>query len=121
MTGFNARIAVAGAMLAAIGIAFGAFGAHGLRAMLDAQRLGWWETGVQYQMWNAIGLVALAASRRAMGRAALAIGLGTLLFSGSLYVMALTGQSWLGMVAPVGGLAMIAGWVMAAIGFARRA
>ena len=113
------RIAAAGALLAAAGVALGAFGAHGLRATLSAEALGWWNTAVQYQMWSALGLLALGlvlagASARRLGLAAALIGVGALIFSGSLYALALTGARWLGMVTPVGGLAMIAGWSLAA-------
>lgn len=102
---------LAGALLGATGVALGAFGAHGLRATLGARELGWWETAVQYQMWHALALLALAALRLPRPSVpGLLIGLGTLVFSGSLYVMALTGALWLGMVTPIGGLAMIAGW-----------
>jgi uncharacterized membrane protein YgdD (TMEM256/DUF423 family) len=65
-------------------------------------------------MWSAIGLVALGASSRRMGLAAALIAMGALIFSGSLYVLALTGARWLGMVTPLGGLLMIAGWALAA-------
>lgn len=108
-------ILAAGAALAALGIALGAFGAHGLRAVLGPAELGWWHTAVQYQMWNAIGLVALAAAapRRVP---AMLIGAGTILFSGSLYIMALTGARWLGMVTPLGGALMIAGWGLVLFG-----
>lgn len=108
-------LAAAGALLAAIGIALGAFGAHGLRASLSPDALGWWQIAVQYQMWNAVGLVALGAFGGARPLApALLIGAGTLLFSGTLYAMALTGMRWLGAVTPIGGLLMIAGWLFAA-------
>jgi uncharacterized membrane protein YgdD (TMEM256/DUF423 family) len=110
----GSRIAAAGALLAAVGVALGAFGAHGLRATLSAEALGWWSTAVQYQMWSALGLVALGASARRLGLAAALIGIGALIFSGSLYALALTGARWLGMVTPVGGLLMIAGWSLAA-------
>lgn len=115
----GARIAAAGALLAAAGIGLGAFGAHGLERMLDARALGWWHTAVQYQMWNAIGLVALGALPRRLGTPALLIAGGTLVFSGSLYLLALTGARWLGMVTPAGGLLMIVGWVLAAWRMAR--
>lgn len=116
---FAGRVALVGALLAAIGIALGAFGAHALERMLEPRALGWWQTGVQYQMWNAVGLVALAALPRRLGLAALLIGAGTLVFSGSLYAMALSDARWLGMVTPVGGLLMIAGWALAAWRIAR--
>ena len=101
-----------GCLLAAVGIAFGA---HGLRAVLGADALGWWQTAVQYQMWNAIGLVALAAvPANRLGLAAVLIAAGAIVFSGSLYIMALTDLRWLGAVTPIGGLLMIAGWILAA-------
>jgi uncharacterized membrane protein YgdD (TMEM256/DUF423 family) len=108
------RIAAAGALVAALGIALGAFGAHGLERTLEPRALGWWHTAVQYQMWNALGLVALGALPRRLERAAALVGGGTLIFSGSLYAMALTDARWLGMVTPVGGVLMIAGWLLAA-------
>ena len=104
----------AGTLLAALGVALGAFGAHALKARLDAQALGWWETAVQYQMWHAIGLIALAAFPLPRLRLAAALlTLGTLIFAGSLYAMALTGIRWLGAITPIGGTLMIAGWVVA--------
>ena len=109
------RILLTGSLLAALGVALGAFGAHGLRDMLDPAALGWWQTAVQWHMWHAIGLVALAAAPwPRLGRAAALLAIGTLGFSGSLYLMALTGARWLGMVTPLGGVLMIAGWAMVA-------
>jgi len=106
---------IAGALLAALGVTFGAFGAHGLREMLTPQALGWWETAVQYQMWHAIGLVAIgAAGLRGSRLPVLLIALGTLIFSGSLYAMALGAPRWFGAITPLGGLGMIAGWVLLA-------
>jgi uncharacterized membrane protein YgdD (TMEM256/DUF423 family) len=110
-----------GALLAALGIFLGALGTHGLRAVLTPDALGWWQTGVQWQMWQAIGLVAIGAARLPGTRLSVwLLALGTLIFSGSLYVMALTGARWLGMVTPVGGVLMIAGWVCFALGLRRR-
>lgn len=114
-------ILTAGAVLAALGVAFGAFGAHALRDSLDPIRLGWWNTAVQYQMWHAIGLVAIAAlplGGRSIPAALLASG--TVIFSGTLYVMALTGIRWLGAVTPIGGVLMIAGWAALAWAALRR-
>jgi len=109
------RILLAGAILAALGVALGAFGAHALRDTLSAQRLGWWQTGVQYQMWHAVALVALAAvPLPRIGPAVVLLSAGTVLFSGSLYAMALTDVRGLGILTPVGGLLMIAGWVLLA-------
>lgn len=110
-----------GALLAALGVLFGAFGTHGLRAVLSPEALGWWQTGVQYQMWQALGLVAIGAARLPGTRLSVwLLALGTLIFSGSLYVMALTGARWLGMVTPVGGVLMIAGWVCLSLKLLRR-
>lgn len=108
------QILIAGALLAGLGVALGAFGAHGLRAMLDAAALGWWQTAVQYQMWHAVALVALAGLPAAHARPAFLLALGTVIFSGSLYLMALTGLRWLGAVTPIGGALMIAGWLLLA-------
>ncbi len=113
------RILVAGALLAALGIVLGAFGTHGLRDALGARELGWWQTAVQYQMWQAVGLVALGALPLRMGLPAAMIGGGALVFSGSLYAMALTDALWLGAVTPLGGLLMILGWLLAAWRLAR--
>ena len=108
-------IALSGALLAGLGVALGAFGAHGLRDALDARALGWWQTGVDYQMWHAVALVAIACLRGVRaGLPAVLIAAGTIVFSGSLYLMAITGARWLGMVTPLGGLAMIAGWALLA-------
>jgi uncharacterized membrane protein YgdD (TMEM256/DUF423 family) len=105
----------AGALLAGLGAALGAFGAHGLKHLLDAERLGWWQTGVQYQVWHGLALVALAGApiERLRWPAAL-LGAGAAVFSFSLYLMALTDCRWLGAVTPLGGLAMIAGWALLA-------
>lgn len=111
----QANILAAGALLAALGVALGAFGAHALRDTLDPVRLGWWNTAVQWQMWHALALVAIAALPL-LGRdlPAILIGAGTLIFAGTLYIMALTGLRWLGAVTPIGGLLMIAGWLLLA-------
>ena len=104
-----------GAGLLALGIALGAFTTHELKTRLGAAALGWWNTGVQYQMWTGLGLLALSA-RRGMRGAALTVAAGALFFCGSLYVMALTGWKPLAVVAatPLGGALMIAGWALAA-------
>jgi uncharacterized membrane protein YgdD (TMEM256/DUF423 family) len=105
----------AGALLAGLGVALGAFGAHGLKAMLDVERLGWWQTGVQYQVWHGLALVALASAPLDRPRLPAALlGAGAVVFSFSLYLMALTNCRWLGAVTPLGGLAMIAGWAVLA-------
>lgn len=108
------RILLAGALLAGSGVALGAFAAHALRAVLDPQAVGWWQTAVQWQMWHAVALLALAVAPRRLGLAAALIAAGTMIFASSLYAMALTGMRGLGMVTPIGGLLMLAGWAVAA-------
>ena len=104
-----------GALLAGLGVALGAFGAHALRATLGSELLAVFETGVRYQLYHGLGLLALAwaVSRwpgRRLGAAAWLLGLGTVVFSGSLYVLALSGVRGIGAVTPLGGVALIAGW-----------
>ena len=104
-----------GAFAGCVGVALGAFGAHGLRTRLSAEMLAVFETGVRYQMYHALAIlvVALAAARldgwliRAAGWL---FTTGIVLFSGSLYALALSGVTWLGAVTPVGGLAFLAAW-----------
>jgi uncharacterized membrane protein YgdD (TMEM256/DUF423 family) len=106
-----------GAFAAALGVALGAFGAHALKSRLSADMLGVWQTAVQYHLWHALGLVAiglLAQHLPESGVLRLAGWLmlaGILLFSGSLYVLALSGMRWLGAVTPFGGACFIAGWL----------
>lgn len=111
----NARKWVsAGALWAAIGVALGAFGAHGLEGKVEANALQWWETGVQYHLWHALGVVAFglfASARDVPAWPAALLLAGSAIFSGTLYAMTLAGPSMLGMVTPIGGLLMIAGWV----------
>ena len=106
---------MAGAVLAGLGVALGAFGAHGLKIILTKAELDWWQTGVQYQMWHAVALLALALwPADGMRLPVWLLGAGTIVFSGSLYLMALSGARWLGAVTPLGGLLMIAGWALLA-------
>jgi uncharacterized membrane protein YgdD (TMEM256/DUF423 family) len=109
-----------GAISAAISVAAGAFGAHGLRARLAPELLVVFETGARYQMYHALGLgLAAWAASRAPGAAASWAGwlfvAGTVIFSGSLYALALTGVRALGAVTPLGGVAFIAGWIALAV------
>ena len=104
-----------GALSALIAVAAGAFGAHALRERLAPDMLAVFETGARYQMYHALGLLAVAwAVARWPGSSAGLAGwlfvAGTVLFSGSLYLLALTGTRWLGAITPLGGLAFIAGW-----------
>jgi uncharacterized membrane protein YgdD (TMEM256/DUF423 family) len=104
-----------GAGSAMIAVAAGAFGAHALRARLSTEMLTVFETGARYQMYHALGLLAVAwAVPRWPGPWAVRAGwlfvAGTVLFSGSLYTLALSGIRWLGAVTPLGGVAFLAGW-----------
>ena len=96
----------------------------GLRYSVDAHALEIWHTAARYHLVHTVVLLALAANARATQRrvtVAFAVLLGGLaVFSGSLYVLVLTGQRWLGAVTPLGGLALIAGWVLAGLALARR-
>ena len=108
---------IAGAAMAGLSVAIGAFGAHALRARLEPARLATFETAVQYHMLHAVALLAVAAlAGRVQSQQLLLLsgGLftaGIFLFSGSLYALAITGITWLGAITPLGGLAFIGGWL----------
>jgi uncharacterized membrane protein YgdD (TMEM256/DUF423 family) len=113
-------LALAGILLA-LATAAGAFGAHSLKAVLAPERLQLWETAVRYQFFQALGLMGVGLTLRtleagALRSAALLIILGVVLFSGSLYALALGAPRLLGALTPVGGLAWIAGWLLFAYG-----
>ena len=109
-----------GALSALIAVAAGAFGAHALRARLTPDMLAVFETAARDQMYHALGLLAVAwAAARWPGPAGAAGWLfvaGTVLFCGSLYLLALSGHRWLGAITPFGGLAFILGWAALAWG-----
>ena len=106
---------VAGCLLSLFAVAAGAFGAHGLEGSLSADRLATFETAARYQMYHALGLLALGllAARwptRAWAGPGLLMLLGVLIFSGSLYALALSGVGVFGAIAPIGGTGLIASW-----------
>ena len=110
----------AGALLCAISILAGAFGAHGLRSRLDANALALWETAARYFMYGGLGILAIAlASRPAGGRlyalAAVALLIGAVIFCGTVAILALGGPRWLGAITPIGGLLMIVAFVILAV------
>ena len=115
----RATLFAVGALLAGIGVVFGAFGAHALEARLTAERLATFETAVRYQMLHALAILAaalLGGERAAL--AGLLFLVGIALFSGSLYLLVLSGVRWLGAITPLGGVAFIAGWgVLALAGY----
>ena len=94
-------------------VLFGAFGAHALRGVLDADHRELWHTAVEYHFWHALALgLAVWAGRGRAGRCAVgAFAIGIVLFSGSLYALALGAPRWTGIVTPFGGVAFIVGWV----------
>lgn len=111
--------------LGALAVIAGAFGAHGLESRIDEKHLGIWQTAVEYHFYHALALLAFAGAAipgiggRAGAWACRAWIAGIAVFSGTLYLLAVTGQSWLGAITPIGGLALIAGWVLAAFSAAR--
>jgi uncharacterized membrane protein YgdD (TMEM256/DUF423 family) len=107
---------VIGAVSACIAVGAGAFGAHALKSRLSADMLAVFEVGARYQMYHALALLACAwALTKWPGTLVNAAGwffiLGTLLFSGSLYMLSLTGLRWVGAITPLGGVALLAGWI----------
>lgn len=109
-----------GSLAAGLGVGVGAFGAHGLEGRVDPTLLPVFETGARYHMYHALALLAVgwAAARFGSGwvdAAGILFAIGIVLFSGSLYLMTLTGVRALGAITPLGGLAFIAGWVCLAV------
>lgn len=124
MKGMNMsnRILVIGALMAGIGVAAGAFGAHGLRPILSDKMMAVFETSVRYHLVHALamliaGLSAQWFSHRRFLNAGWSFFIGILIFSGSLYTMALTDIRTLGMLTPLGGLAFLIGWGLLAWGY----
>lgn len=113
--------ATLGALSGFIAVAAGAFGAHGLKSRLAPDMLAVFETGARYQLYHALALLAVAwahgrwpAGAGAATWSGWLFVAGTLLFSGSLYALALTGARWMGAITPVGGLAFLLGWLLLA-------
>jgi uncharacterized membrane protein YgdD (TMEM256/DUF423 family) len=115
-----------GAVSAFLGVAAGAFGAHGLKSRLAPDMLAVFEVAVRYQMYHAFALIACAwAATKWPGTLVTTSGwlfvAGTVVFSGSLYALSLGGVRWLGMITPFGGLAFLAGWICLAAAALRAA
>ncbi|MCA9655082.1 MAG: DUF423 domain-containing protein [Myxococcales bacterium] len=108
------RTLAVGAVLGLLGVAAGAFGAHGLRGSVSARDLEIWQTGAHYQQLHAVLLVAMGLTMRSPSRAlavaAVLLTLGVLVFSGTLYAMVLGAPRVLGAVTPLGGLCLMTGW-----------
>ena len=112
---------IIGALSAGIAVAAGAFGAHGLKGRLSSEMIAVFEVGVRYQMYHALALLAAAWVMSKWPSALITAGGwsfvgGTVLFSGSLYLLSVTGVKWLGAITPLGGLAFLAGWLCLALG-----
>jgi len=111
------RYVTIGAVAAMLAVAIGAFGAHGLETRLTAHELDIYETGVKYHFYHALGILLIAAlgdklpSRKAALWASRLLLIGIVLFSGSLYALAVSGVKELGAITPIGGVAFIAGWL----------
>jgi len=109
---------VIGGVWGCIGVALGALGAHQLKETLGAEQLEWWSTAALYHLLHApaIALAGLVQISRGRGGAAgWALFIGSLVFSGTLYALALGAPSWLGAITPIGGLGLMAGWVLLAL------
>lgn len=114
------RFIVTGALHGLLAVAFGAFGAHALKEILDEYSQGIWETAVQYQMFHSTGLliIGLLMSSKLLGEvkqlnlAGIFFNLGIVFFSGSLYVLAISGIKVLGAITPIGGVLFLAGWLL---------
>ncbi len=114
-----------GAVLGALAVVVGAFGAHGLESILSDDMAEVFETGVKYHFYHALAILAVAAGSSALWTSRLCLwacrawALGILIFSGSLYALTMTQIGWLGAFTPIGGVSMIAGWVVLALAAGR--
>lgn len=100
-----------------LALAIGAFGAHGLKSHLSAEMIQIYKTGVEYHFYHSLGLlligvITISFPSELLKWSAILLALGIILFSGSLYVLAITGMKWIGAITPFGGLGFIAGWVL---------
>src|SRR5436853_7188535 len=115
----------AGGFMAFAAVALGAFSAHALKGRLSAEMLAVWHTGVEYHIYHALGLLAVGLVATQLPESALLkwsgwlMFAGILLFSGSLYALALSGERWLGAITPVGGIAFLAAWALFVVGLLR--
>ena len=110
---------ILGAFLAALAVIFGAFGAHGLKNKVSPDDLIIFETGVKYHMYHALGLILIGIlgfhyNSDIIQIPAVLISIGLLIFSGRLYILVFSGLRWLGAITPIGGVLLIAGWLMLA-------
>ena len=119
----NSRsILITGSVFMALAVALGAFGAHIVQDMLTPERFDVYQTGVEYHFYHALGLLIAGAismhfkNNTWIARSAALFMTGILIFSGSLYILTLTDTGWLGAITPIGGVALILGWIFFAVG-----
>ena len=110
-------ILLAASVLLALAVGIGAFGAHGLKSQLTSEMMQIYKTGVEYHFYHALGLLligvlAISMPSGFLNWAAILLAIGIVLFSGSLYLLAISGIKWLGAITPLGGLSFIAGWIL---------
>ena len=122
----NRNILAAGTIFMALAVLLGAFGAHALKNSLAPEMLTVYKTGVEYQFYHAlglliIGLIGFQIDSKWLGRSGLLLTVGILLFSGSLYVLALTGIKVIGAITPIGGVSFVLGWIFLAVAVWKRA
>lgn len=120
----NQNILLAGAIFMALAVSFGAFGAHALKKVLSPEMLTIYHAGVEYQFYHALGLLIIGVigfqvKSRFIGWAGILLTIGIILFSGSLYLLALSGMKGLGAITPLGGVSFIAGWICLAVGLTK--
>jgi len=121
----NQTILILGAVFMALGVLLGAFGAHALKPILSPEMLAVYKTGVEYQFYHAIGLLLIGVigfqvKSKYLQWSGLFITIGIILFSGSLYVLTLSGIKAIGAITPIGGLSFVAGWIFLAIAIIKR-
>lgn len=117
-------IVISAAVLGLSAVALGAFGAHLLKSTVPPERLATWQTGIEYQMFHTLALLAVYLlyqnkPARQLELVALCMTVGIAIFSGSLYLLVLTGITWLGAITPIGGMLMIAGWALLLFHYSR--
>lgn len=121
----NQNIVLAGAIFMALAVSLGAFGAHALKNVLTPDMLTVYHTGVEYQFYHAlglllVGLIGFQVKSKLIGWAGALLSIGIILFSGSLYLLTLSGIKALGAITPVGGVSFIAGWICLALALTKK-
>ncbi len=121
----NQTILILGAVFMALGVLLGAFGAHALKTILSPEILAVYKTGVEYQFYHAIGLLLIGVigfqvKSKYLQWSGLFITIGIILFSGSLYVLTLSGIKAIGAITPIGGLSFVAGWIFLTVAIIKR-